>query len=233
MAIEGGEGPKWVAEHLLGDRARRHGHPKPVRAGERRRIGDLFAPRTALTGPAGRVTAPATRYVTRTCTPVDAYREGRRQRRRTARPVPGGTASSCRNVIGDVTVTYADRDHDRGDEEVRQRPPPAPRTGTSTRGWDRRRTRRPPADPHRGRHHQRRYTRADPRPVERHRRGSVRRCCTPSPNRPVDQVQPPHQVRELTRTTSTATCTATCTPGTTSTSPTSYEFEPRQEQLPP
>ena len=36
---------------------------------------------------------------------------------------PGSTASSYGNVIGDVTGTYAERDPDRGDEEVRQRSP--------------------------------------------------------------------------------------------------------------
>jgi hypothetical protein len=81
-------------------------------------------------------------------------------------------------------------------EEVRTRPPPAPRTGTSTRRRDRRRTRRPPADPHRGRHHQHRCTRGARRPVVRHHRGTVRRCCTPSLDRHVDQVHPPHRVHE-------------------------------------
>jgi hypothetical protein len=37
----GGEGPERVAEHLLGDQARRRDHPKPVQAGGRERIGDL------------------------------------------------------------------------------------------------------------------------------------------------------------------------------------------------
>lgn len=106
-------------------------------------------------------------------------------------------------------------------EEVRQRPPPAPRTGTSTRRRDRRRTRRPPANPHRGRHHQHRYTLGVRLPIVRHHRGPVRRCCTPSLDRHVDQVHPPHRVHEPPRRTIPVMCMSTCTPGTTSTDPTS------------
>lgn len=106
-------------------------------------------------------------------------------------------------------------------EEVRTRPPPAPCTGTSTRRRDRRRTRRPPADPHRGRHHQHRDPQGVRLPVVQHHRGTVRRCCTPSLDRHVDQVHPPHRVHEPPRRTIPVACMSTCTPGTTSTDPTS------------
>lgn len=106
-------------------------------------------------------------------------------------------------------------------EEVRTRPPPAPCTGTSARRRDRRRTRRPPADPHRGRHHQHRDPQGVRLPVVQHHRGTVRRCCTPSLDRHVDQVHPPHRVHEPPRRTIPVTCMSTCTPGTTSTDPTS------------
>lgn len=102
MAIEGEEEPERVAEPLLGYRVHLHVRPKPVRAGGRRRIGDLFAPRESAAHqvlipkphrqvPRNAVTAPAGRYVMRTCAPVDAYRGERHQRcrrRRTARSVP-------------------------------------------------------------------------------------------------------------------------------------------------
>lgn len=235
MAIEGGKrGPNGSPNPFLAIKRTAMATRNRSGRGGRRRIGDLFAPRGSAVhqvlvpephrqvprngeqhppGGTSRVPAPpSTRTEGDDFDDVDVDVPRDRS--------PGSTASSYGNVTGDVTVTPADRDPDRGDEEVRTRPPPAPRTGTSTRRRDRRRTRRPPADPPRGRHHQRWYIREDRLPVERHRRGAVRRCCTPSPDRHVDQVQPPPQVQELTRTTSAATCTATCTPGTTSTNPT-------------
>lgn len=163
----GGVRPERAAEHLLGNQARRRDHPKPVQAGGLERIGDLVGPQGRAVY-ALRLLEPhrpvprtgcqrPTRETPRRSTPPSTRTEGDDFGNVDVTPdqSPGSTASSCENVIRHVTVTYAERNPDRGGRRSTDAPLPVPRTGTRRR--DRRRTRRPPAAPHRGRHHQHQY----------------------------------------------------------------------------